>query len=136
MTESREELRPAGQLSPHGNGGDEGTSSGSDERGGVSNGLESLLFNETLDFRRETGIVDFGIVLENEAGNCSRRFVFCLHLHTHRDSVCVLGRSETPYLSEDIDKVVVEVWVLIQSLQFLTTNDTHSRRQTDTGSAR
>lgn len=91
MAESGKELWPACQLSSHGYGGDEGPSCGSDEGGGVSDGLQCLLFYEALDLSRETGIVDFGIVLENEPSNGPCGLIFCLDLHKkpHNLTSCV-----------------------------------------------
>ena len=55
--------------------------------------------------------------------------------HTHR---VLTSRHTTPsvhYLSEDIDQIVVEVWVLVQGLQFLKIHSKHSRTYARTYSA-
>lgn len=83
MAESREQLWPAGELSSHGNGGDQCPSCCSDEGRGITNGQDGFLFNEALDLCRKAGIVDLGIILEYEASNGSCRLILCLHLSHH-----------------------------------------------------
>ena len=78
-----QQLRPAGQLSSHGNGGYQRPGRRPDEGGGVPNCLDGFLFDEALDLCRKAGIVHLCIVLENEASNGSSRLILRLHLYMH-----------------------------------------------------
>lgn len=78
------------------------------------------MFDEALDLCREAGIIDLGIVLEDEACNSSCWFILCLYLQPHDiHSPPPNTLAGDTYLCKYIDQVVVEVRILVQSLQLL-----------------
>ena len=101
LAQGGQELGPVDQLPSHGNGADQRPCSGPDERGRVPNGMHRLLLHKGLDLLRERGPVDLHVVLEDEPGHGSGGLILTLQL------------------GEDKHQVVVEVRVLVQSLQLL-----------------
>ena len=82
-----------------GDGGDEDADSGSDQGAGVPDCGEALGLDEHGHLGRELGEVRLDVVLEDEAGQRPCGVILVSHL------------------GQDVDQIVVEVWILIELLQ-------------------
>ena len=82
-----------------GDGCDEDADSGSDQRAGIPHCGETLGLDEHGHLGRELGEVRLDVVLEDEAGQRPRGVILISHL------------------GQDVDQIIVEVWILIELLQ-------------------
>ena len=86
------------ELALAGDGGDQDADRGADERARVPHRGQALGLNEHRHLGRELGEVSLHFVLQNKPRQRSRGVI--------------LGR----HLGEDVDEIVVEVWILIELL--------------------
>ena len=91
-------------MSTESYGGDQGTSSGTDDGRRVSHNTQALLLHKHLGLFGKLVVVETDVILEHEAGYSSRWLAFRLHL------------------GEDKGQVVIEVGILIQGAQTLHSN--------------
>jgi hypothetical protein len=91
-------------LSTESHGRYQGTSSGTDDGRRVSDNTQALLLHKHLGLLGKLVVVETDIILEHEAGYCSRWLALRLHL------------------GEDKGQVVIEVGVLIQGAETLHSN--------------
>ena len=70
-----------------------------DQRRRIAHGRETLVLDEEGNVVRELGEVGLHVVLQDQSGQRPRGIILSRHL------------------GEDVDEIIVEVWVLIQLLQ-------------------
>lgn len=75
LTERAQELWPLDNLSLVGDGTDERASRGSDQGRPVTHGRQALGFDIVLGFCRETSVMIFDVIFQNEASNGAGRLV-------------------------------------------------------------
>lgn len=102
MTESGQQVGPAGEPSPHSNGAYQSPSCGSDQRGGVIYSPHAVLMNICNNLFGKAAVIKLDIVLEYEASYGTSGFIF------------------SAQCGEDEDKVIVEVRILVQKFQSLS----------------